>query len=49
MKTPYKIRPYRVMPKPGAERRRKLMLYVAVASGPIGAMVMMAAAAMTFR
>ncbi len=48
MKKPYNTRPYAVRPKPGAEaRRRAVMLYVAAVSGPIAAMVMAAAAAVT--
>ena len=49
MKNPYNTRPYRVKPKPGADRRRTLMLYMAAISGPMAMMVMIAAAAMTWR
>ena len=48
MKNPHNTRPYRVPPKPGVERQRKLMLYMAAISGPIAMMVMIAAAALAW-
>ena len=48
MKNPYNTRPYRVKPKPGADRRRTLMLYTAIISGPIATIVMIAAALTTW-
>ena len=48
MKSPYNTRPYRIPPKPGVERLRRLMLYVSAISGPIAMMVMIAAAALAW-
>ncbi len=49
MKSPYNTRPYALKARPGASRRRDLMMYTAIFAGPAAATVMAVAVAMASR